>query len=760
MPQPDHKIFEDFAKKITARSIEASFDPYGNMISLSIKGLQDETLPSEIGHFTTLTNLDLSNNGIKELPSEISRLVNLDRRAIFGWKNDGLDIRGNPLEKPPPEIAAKGIHAIADYFKQIQISGVDYLYEAKLLIVGEAGAGKTTLAKKISNPGYKLQKNEKSTEGIDVARWKFTLANGSSFAVNVWDFGGQEIYHSTHQFFLTKRSLYVLLADTRKEDTDFFYWLNVIELLSENSPVLIIKNEKQDRQREINERQLRGRFKNLEKILATNLATNRGLPEVLAQVKHYISNLPHIGTSLPKTWIDVRETLENDVRNYISLDEYFKICQKHGFIEREDMLQLSGYLHDLGVCLHFQEDPLLNRLLILKPEWGTDAVYKLLDNKTVINSKGLFNRSHLKTIWCEEKYANMHAELLRLMINFKLCYEIPNTQDYIAPQLLTENQPHYEWPQTKNLTLRYSYDFMPKGIISQFIVTINHLIANQKYVWRSGVILKKDKTAAEVIEDYNKRELRIRISGKHKKELLTIITYELDQIHSTYQLLKVTKLIPCNCNTCKPLNEPHYYSFETLREFIVNGQREIQCQKKPYKMIDVLGLIDDVIGKEKFIEQEKKGGRGIFFGSAVERVIIQQSKHGNNIVEENMKQEKVINVGGKANISAPIVIADSIENSFNTLSESAVDDELKQLLDQLLREINNVYKKTPLTKADDAEAMARDAETLIKEVSSSKPRRQWYEVSLEGLKQAAINIGEVAVPVLTIVKKLTQLLLA
>jgi hypothetical protein len=32
----------------------------------------------------------------------------------------------------------------------------------------------------------------------------------------IWDFGGQEIQHSTHQFFLTTRSLYLLVVDARK----------------------------------------------------------------------------------------------------------------------------------------------------------------------------------------------------------------------------------------------------------------------------------------------------------------------------------------------------------------------------------------------------------------------------------------------------------------------------------------------------------------------------------------------------------------
>jgi GTPase SAR1 family protein len=194
------------------------------------------------------------------------------------------------------------------------------------------------------------------------------MENGQPFRVNIWDFGGQEIYHHTHQFFLTKRYLYVLVADTRKEDTDFYYWLNVVRLLTNNSPLLIIKNEKQDRLREIPENQLRGQFSNFKETLPANLATNRGLSEILSKIRHFISTLPHVGSVLPKTWVKVREVLESDFRNHISLDEYLRICEQNRFKEKKDKLQLSEYLHDLGVCLHFQEDPLLKKTVILKPQ--------------------------------------------------------------------------------------------------------------------------------------------------------------------------------------------------------------------------------------------------------------------------------------------------------------------------------------------------------------------------------------------------------
>ncbi len=200
--------------------------------------------------------------------------------------------------------------------------GKDRIYEAKLLIVGEAGAGKTSLAHKIIDPNYQLREDQPPTEGIAVLPWDFTLEEGKTFRVNLWDFGGQEIYHATHQFFLTKRSLYVLVADTRKEDTDFYYWLNVVELLSGNSPLLIILNEKQNRRRDINERQIRGLFNNLKETLATNLASNRDLDMVVSKIKYYLQHLPHVGSTLPRTWVRVREALESTPRNYMDFAEY------------------------------------------------------------------------------------------------------------------------------------------------------------------------------------------------------------------------------------------------------------------------------------------------------------------------------------------------------------------------------------------------------------------------------------------------------
>ena len=98
--------------------------------------------------------------------------------------------------------------------------------------------------------------------------------------MNVWDFGGQQIYHATHQFFLTHRSLYVLVDDTRKDyksvsDEGFKYWLELIEVFGGHSPTLIFQNEKDGRSKAIDLGGIKQRYDNVKELYAGNLERSR-----------------------------------------------------------------------------------------------------------------------------------------------------------------------------------------------------------------------------------------------------------------------------------------------------------------------------------------------------------------------------------------------------------------------------------------------------------------------------------------------------
>ncbi|MGL5062884.1 MAG: COR domain-containing protein, partial [Microcoleus sp.] len=579
-----------------------------NLTQLDLSFNQIAEIPEVMGKLSNLTQLDLSVNQIAEIPEVVSKLEKLQK----------LDLQGNPIPIPPEILGEKesygdpgDLRTILDfYFQTRDPNATEELNEAKLLIVGEGEAGKTTLANKLLNPNYQLKEREPTTEGIDVLSWEFPQPNGKPFRVHLWDFGGQEIYHATHQFFLTKRSLYVLLVDNRRQNPNLCYWLSIIELLSNGSPVFLVHNEKQDIRCEINLSQQRRDFPNLEKDFATNLATNRGLEALQRALQNRIATLDHISTPIPKRWANVRYVLENysQRQTHIEVGEFFNICVSQGFkkSDKTAMLSLSEYLHELGIILHFQKYPILKNVVILRREWATHAVYKVVSNQKITNKQevtdnaeiiancGYFTRENLKQIWRDEQYRDLQDELLHLMKHFKLCYEIPcKPGQYIAPQLLPLETPDYDWDDTDNLILRYEYDFMPKGIITRFIVEMHLLIYRPQsdlpkgkgdIVWRDGVILADNYAKAEVIENYHQREIRIRVSGNHKKSLLDRIRHELWKIHAPYDTrLKYQEFIPCNCHECQGSQDPHLYDFEKLRRRLANHRYEVECEKS-YQM--------------------------------------------------------------------------------------------------------------------------------------------------------------------------------
>nr|WP_309735740.1 hypothetical protein [Chamaesiphon sp. OTE_75_metabat_556] len=143
---------------------------------------------------------------------------------------------------------------------------------------------------------------------------------------------------------------------------------------------------------------------------------------------------------------------------------------------------------------------------------------------------------------------------------------------------------------------------MPRGIITRFIVEMHNLIeslpapapATSQLVWKEGVILTDSRARAEVIEFYEKKEIRIRVVGFQKKVLLERIRHEFQKIHDSYERLKYEELIPCNCAICKDTQTPYTYTLQSLLKRLENGKFTVECDES-YESINVRRLIDEVI---------------------------------------------------------------------------------------------------------------------------------------------------------------------
>ncbi|MGP0591039.1 COR domain-containing protein, partial [Nitrospira sp. T9] len=576
---------------------------------------------------TNLTTLDLKNSYLADLSplSNLSSMVHLNvsktlisdllpLKRLFEkgipakWETgetwgEGIYVWECPLIHPPPEVVKQGLEAVLNYFREIDVQGVDQLFEAKMLIVGEGRAGKTSLLRRLYHPDQPLPEEYETTKGIDIHRHDFALANGRTFRLNVWDFGGQQIYHATHQFFLTKNSLYILLDDTAKNhksatDEGFRYWLEIIELLSDRSPVLIFQNEKGGRSKAIDEAGIKGRFPNVKEVYRGNLDKPDSVKPLSAAIEFSVQRLPHVGEEVPAKWVSIRGALEEEAthRPYISQEDYFAVYRRHLEFDRTKALHLSRYLHDLGVFLHFQADRLLCRTVILQNPWATDAVFRILDDPKVVGHLGRFTLMDCERVWATSEYANMHPELLALMEKFELCYALRDQKDtWLAPQLLSPSVPPALdwWAKVGDLVLSYRYGFLPKGLISRLMVRMHRFVPRPEMAWATGVLFEREQTQVLVQITPRGNEIVLRARGPERQALLSVIASDLDALNAGFPGLeeKLGKWIPCVCSQCVVSALPEMFEQKRLLKRKQDRKLAIECPGS-YEDVSVLELLD------------------------------------------------------------------------------------------------------------------------------------------------------------------------
>jgi small GTP-binding protein len=557
-----------------------------NLIVLFLKDNNLQKIPSSIEKLTNLQRLTLDSNKLRFLPNSIAELDNLEGSIKISNRNiiNKITVSDNPLISPPLEIASKGYTSIKKYFNSISnATEIKHLSEVKLILVGEGRVGKTALVKSLVNDNYVLE-DELSTEGIDITDWNLKipeLAHSDDVNVHLWDFGGQEIYHSTHQFFLTTRAVYLYVLETRRDESidDYYYWLNSIRLLGGNSPVIVVIN-KSDQPTDTYDLNEFKRFNsNAQEIVFTSCKNGKGIKELKNIIKNKILNLDHLGTPFDNKWIEVRKELEvlKNIHNkdYISKRELDTICLNQG-IAVSEIPDLYEIFHELGVFVYFYDDINLQDIVILNPEWTTHGVYKILDSNI---EKGQFDKNDIKRIWNKNlRYKYNQSALIALMKKFEICFEINNNSQFIAPQILPKETPNFSWKNKDDkLHFSFEYDFMPKGIISNFIVKRHNDIFNNTY-WRYGVFLEWNDTQALIIEEYHLRKISISVSGKNKSQFLVIIRNTISEVHKKYHNLKFSEKIGCVCDGCKKARKPYF--FDTTRLEIANNKNIelIQCQ--------------------------------------------------------------------------------------------------------------------------------------------------------------------------------------
>ena len=441
--------------------------------------------------------------------------------------------------KVPNEIQEQGAAAVAAYLVELEQGEVKHLNEARIIILGEKGAGKTCLARRLKTPKAIMTTDKESTAGVDITLWQ---PEQEDLNIHIWDFAGQTVTHAVHKFFLSERCLYILVYDGRTEGRNRLeYWLSQIKNYGGKSEVFIFINKRDADAPAIPINSLKEKYPIAGNSILSIQDDKNLLNNFRKDVIEYIKNSPSWNNQLiPANYFKVKKKLEqrfaeNPKIEYINIDEFNQIAKENEIAEPAVLLK---NLHALGICLQYEDMDDFDTL-ILNPEWISHGIYRIIN---WVQGKGEYSISvnEFSVIFENDdvRYPkDKYPFLYELMKRYELAYETDGKDCLIIPHLMREDRPVSlpDFYENESLKFRYKAEqTLPPNPISQFIVRHNKEIKKEGekiLVWRHGVVLEDGNGSIALVREWEEeREITVSVKGKDKTAYLDKLRKTLNKI--------------------------------------------------------------------------------------------------------------------------------------------------------------------------------------------------------------------------------------
>jgi internalin A len=588
------------------RTLPSQIGGLKRLMELRASGNELIAVPPQIGDLASLDLLDLSENQLADLPDEMGKLSRLDHLDLssnrittlppgLGHLRDSLylEIDDNPLAAPIPELLQRGTPELLAYLRSVLEAGRPQ-YEAKLVLVGEGNVGKTSLVAALNNEAF--VENRPTTHGIRVGQLQLPHPRlATELTLNTWDFGGQEVYRITHQFFFSRRCLYIVVWRPREgqEENAIEAWCKRIRLRvgSQARIMLVATHADEGRRAELDYPYLQRQFGSL--LVghhSIDSQSGRGIDELRHAIAEQAAKLPQMGELISTRWTGAHEELKTLKTPQISNETFVDVCKNHG-LDNKQIMTFSGLLHDLGHIIHYGEDDGLRDIVVLQPEWLTKAIGYVLEDQPTELAGGLLEHARLRSIWDnadhEVRYpAIHHPYFLRLMEKFDVSYRIFDLSDdrSLIGQLVPYEEPslpwtkHSELPQgMRQLSATCEMAEGAEGLVAWLTVR-NHRFSTGRH-WRRGVFLEHRGQAAQgLLILQNERQLELVVRAPSPDYFFSILRDSIeDLITRRWKGLDYSLLAPCAQILPNGTRCSGQFKLETLQGYRERDRLTIDC---------------------------------------------------------------------------------------------------------------------------------------------------------------------------------------
>ncbi|GAB2191431.1 leucine-rich repeat domain-containing protein [Sessilibacter sp. MAH1] len=508
---------------------------------------------------------------------------------VFSKRLKSLRLGGSKIAGLPNEILSKHEHENCLLRLRAHLTDLaesqNQQQDAKLMIIGNGRVGKTQICRQLSD--LEFEKNSDSTHGITIS--STAVPNHKTARFNLWDFGGQDIYHGTHALFMRSRAVFLLawMPEMEASETHSYggmkfrnypllYWLNYIKQFGGTDCSVIIVQTHCDEPSQAQTLPgevyaMLGEFKYW-KTLDYSALNNRGraaLDEALTEAYQQIDQ-PLIGEGRQRVIDQLQQWIDDDSKRpvkqrqhrTIQYNDFVTLCENTGGISSTELF--LDFLHNCGYV--FYQQGLFNNQIILDQAWALEAIYAVFNRDNcykILKEKmhGKFDRDLLAILlWDELGFSEQEQVLfLNLMESCNICFGLKKhwqkelleeKYEYLAPDLLPELPPEgltEKW--NPNLPIEkavFSYELLPSVLLRNFMAEIGKSAGLAGDYWRNGFFVPERTTQSRALITQTKTgswqgEICIQTQGAGAERLLRSLIKQLERVEQRIGINAIQK---------------------------------------------------------------------------------------------------------------------------------------------------------------------------------------------------------------------------